>query len=150
MIRIIGIQDITIDNYPNINLENIPHWLYGPCNHSSDTKNIRYLITSEAYAHYAFIRKYYDNKYKKYLDTNDKDFKWPSLEHGMSNKFRTFYGIIIEKCKNDNLRILSGKESCENNEKIDNYVFSNVVSVYLISYLKKLLLIIRNFNRSLF
>ena len=32
MIRIIGIQDITIDNFPYINLENIPHWLYGFCN----------------------------------------------------------------------------------------------------------------------
>ena len=75
MIRIIGIQNITIDNYPNINLEYIPHWLYGPCNNNSDTKNIEYLITSEAYAHCACIRKYYDNKFKKYLDTNDKDFK---------------------------------------------------------------------------
>ena len=134
MIRIIGIQNITIDNYPKINLEYIPHWLYGPCNNNSDTKNIGYLITSEAYSNCACIRKYYHNKYKKYLDTNDKDFKWPSLEHGMSNRISKFYGIIIEKCKNDNLRILSGKESCENSEKIDNYIFSNIVSVYLIDH----------------
>ena len=52
----------------------------------------------------------------------------------MSSSNSTYYGIIVEKCKNDNLRLLSGKESCENSEKIDNYIFSNVISIYLIDH----------------
>ena len=134
MVRIIGIQDITIDNYPYINLENIPHWLYGFCNNNSDTQNIGYLITSESFSQSACIRSYYDNIKKKYYDTNNNNFKWPTIDHGMSSSNSTYYGIIVEKCKNDNLRSLSGKESCENSEKIDNYIFSNVISIYLIDH----------------
>ena len=150
MIRIIGIQDITIDNYPNINLENIPHWLYGFCNNNSDTKNIGYLITSEAYGHCACIRKYYDNISKKYYDTNNHNFKWPSIDHGMSSKNYTYYGIIVEKCQNDKLRFLSGNESCENIEKIDNYVFSHIISIYLIDHYSDVLNYKKPFTKYLY
>ena len=134
MVRIIGIQDITIDNYPYTNLESIPHWLYSFCNNNSDTINIGYLITSEAFNQCACIRKYYDNVTKQYYDANSNNFKWPSIEHGMSNVNHTYYGIIVEKCKNDNLRFKSGKDSCENIEKIDNYIFSHVITLYLIDH----------------
>ena len=143
MVRIIGIQDITIDNYPYANLEKIPHWLYGFCNNNSDTINIGYLITSDVFSHCACIRKYYDNITKQYFDINDNNFKWPSIAHGMSNENRTYYGIIVEKCKDDNLRIKSGKSSCAKKEKIDNYIFSNVITIYLIDYYSDVL----NYNK---
>ena len=143
MVRIIGIQDITIDNYPYVNLENIPHWLYGFCNNNSDTINIGYLITSDMFSHCACIRKYYDNITKQYFDTNNNNFKWPSIENGMSSKNHSYYGIIIEKCKNDNLRIISGKDSCRDNETIDNYIFSHLITIYLIDHYSDVL----NYNK---
>ena len=150
MVRIIGIQDITIDNYPYVNLENIPHWLYDFCNNDTDTKNIGYLITSEEFSKCACIRQYYDNVKKQYFNTNNNNFKWPSIEHGMSSKNPTYYGIIIEKCKNDNLRTISGKASCENNEKIDNYIFSQVISIYLIDHYSDVLNYKKPFTKYLY
>ena len=150
MVRIIGIQDISIDQYPYVNLENIPHWLYGFCNNNSDTKNIGYLITSDVFSYSACIRKYYDNITKKYLDTNNNGFIWPSIAHGMSSKNYSFYGIIIEKCKNDNLRLLSGKDLCRNNETIDNYIFSKVITIYLIDHYSDVLNYHKPFTKYLY
>lgn len=134
MIRIIGIEDVTIDNYPSIDLKNTRHWLYGLCNNKSDTTGIGYLITSDDYAKFACIRKFYEPNTHQYYDTNNKNFIWPILEHGMSNENHSFYGIIVEKCKNDDLRTISGLLSCQNSELIDEYVFSNVISIYLIDH----------------
>ena len=111
-VRIVGIQGITIDNFPSTNLESVPHWIYRLCNNTTDTKGIGYLITSETYLNCACIRKYYNPNTRKYYDTQSKDFVWPILAHGMSNQNSKFYGLIVEKCKNDNLRTLSGLGSC--------------------------------------
>ena len=37
----------------------------------------------------------------------------------MSNRKSTFYGIIVEKCQNDDLRTIAGFQSCQNSETID-------------------------------
>ena len=61
MFRIIGLEQINVDvYYSSVDLNATPHWLYGFCNNNSDTKNIGYLITSEAYGHCACIRKYFN------------------------------------------------------------------------------------------
>ena len=125
-----GIQDITIDNFPSTNLESIPHWIYGLCNNNTDTKGIGYLITTETYLNCACIRKYYNPDTRKYYDTQSKDFVWPILAHGMSNQNKKFYGLIVEKFKNDNLRTLSGLGSCNDKETIESYVYSHVISLY--------------------
>ena len=139
MIRIIGIEDITIDNYPSINLKKTRHWLYGLCNNKSDTKGIGYLITSDDYLKSACIRKYYDPDTNQYFETGNKNFVWPMLAHGMSSDTFTFYGIIIEKCKNDDLRTISGLQSCQKSETMDDYVFSNIITVYLIDHFSDVL-----------
>ena len=67
MIRIIGLENITIDSYPTTNLINTPHWLYGLCNNNTDTENIGYLITEESFFSCACIRKYYNPKTKSFF-----------------------------------------------------------------------------------
>jgi hypothetical protein len=134
MVRIIGLESITIDNYPTTNLINTPHWLYGLCNNSTDTESIGYLITSENFYSCACIRKYYDPNTKKYYTTNDNNFKWPSIKHGMSNDDCTFYGVIVEKCKNDELRAISGLGSCKVIDEINNYIYSHIILMYLIDH----------------
>ena len=134
MIRIIGIEEITINNYPFIDLKKTPHWLYGLCNNETDTEGIGYLIESEEYFGCACIRKYFNPDTNQYYDTNNKNFKWPSVAHGMSNNDHIFYGIIVEKCKNDDLRTLSESKSCKNSDKINNYIYNQAITIYLIDH----------------
>ena len=137
MIRIIGIEDINIESYySSIDLEDIPHWIYGFCKYDVDTKGISDLIENkEEFEQSVCIRKYYNPNTKKYYDTTDNEnFIWPSIEHGMSNPNSTFYGIIIEKCKNDNLRKLLGFNNCNNDDIIDNYIYSNGIVIELIDH----------------
>ena len=139
MIRIIGIEGVTIDNYLSINLKNIGHWLYGLCNNKSDTEGIGYLIESDDFGKCACIRKYYDPNTGQYYDNNHQNFVWPIISHGMSNGKNTYYGIIVEKCQNDDLRTMSGFQSCQNSETINNYIFSNLISIYLVDHFSDVL-----------
>lgn len=135
--RIVGVENINIDSYySSIDLENIPHWIYGLCKTNKDAENFYHLIESkEEFENSACIRKYYNPTTKKYYDTNDKEnFIWPSIEHGMSHPTYTFYGIIIEKCKNDNLRRILGLNNCKSNEIIDNYIYSNAIVLRIIDH----------------
>ena len=52
----------------------------------------------------------------------------------MSNSNKIYYGIIVEKCKNDDLRLLSGLKYCKESEKIENYVYAQVITIYLIDH----------------
>ena len=134
IVRIIGVENITIGEYPSTDLENTPHWLYGLCNNDTDTVNIGYLITLETYTNCACIRKYYNPQTKEYYDTTNNNFVWPSLLHGMSNDDHSYYGLIVEKCKEDNLRKKSGLKSCKSSDEIDTYIYSHAILVYLIDH----------------
>ena len=134
MVRIIGIENLSINNYPFIDLKKTPHWLYGLCNNQSDTEGIGFLIESEVYFNCACIRKYFNPDTNQYYDTSNKNFKWPSVAHGMSSSNYTFYGLIVEKCKNDYLRTLSGLNSCKDLEKIENYIYEQAITIYLIDH----------------
>ena len=107
--RAVGFDDVYSEEYmndPNIIYEK-DHWVYGYCNNDSDTKGIGYLINFNYYDKSACIRKYYNKEDKKYYNTNDKNFKWPKILHGCGNANRTFYGIIVERCRNTTLKLLS-------------------------------------------
>lgn len=45
----------------------------------------------------------------------------------MSNDNYSFYSVIIEKCKDDNLRKLAGLGACKNNDTIDSIIKSIVL-----------------------
>ena len=75
MLNIIGIEQ-TIDLYQDDNdLSKYNHWLYGPCNNSTDTEGIKNLITFDHFTESACIRKYYNKEEKKYYNTNEEKFK---------------------------------------------------------------------------
>ena len=56
------------------------------------------------------------------------------MAHGMSHPTYSYYGVIIEKCKDNNLRELLGLSKCDSNEAINYYVFSKVIVLQLIDY----------------
>ena len=132
-IRIIGLDSITINNYIlDNNLEHYNHWLYGNCNNKSDTEEIGYLVTQDKFEQSACIRKYYDMNTKRYYEVGDQNFVWPIIHHGMSHPDSNMYGIIMEKCRNDTLRALSGARECKTPEYIDEYIYSSYVRCMLV------------------
>ena len=116
-LSIIGLQ-VTIDIYiSDRNLKNYNHWIYGKCNDNSDIKGIEKLIKYNKFTESACIRQYFDKKTQRYYNTNENGFIWPSLDKGCSHPNMTFYGIIIEKCRND---IINNK--CKTDDEIKIYI----------------------------
>ena len=133
-ITIYGIE-LSIDEYmenkdPMLN----DHWIYGYCNNDSDTKGVSHLVNHELYDQALCIRKYYNKEKDTYYETNDKDFRWPSVDKGCSHPNRTFYGVILEKCRNITARKRAGYEDCKSEEEINDYIFSSSIIIQLIDY----------------
>ena len=78
-------------------IKDIDHWIYGYCNNDSDTEGISELIDFKYYEQSACIRKYYDSKTHKYINTGEKKFRWPVIEKNNDHPDRTYYGIIIQR-----------------------------------------------------
>ena len=132
LVSIIGLQE-TVDLYQEDNdLSKYNHWVYGPCNNSTDTEGINELINFEHFTESACIRKYYDKNDQKYYETNDQNFKWPIIMHGCSHPNRTFYGIIMEKCRNTTLKLLSDEKYCKPKEEIIEYIKKRSINFLLI------------------
>ena len=111
-LRFIGLE-VPIDSYATYNeLTNYDHWIYGQCDNNADFRGISNLINSNDYFKSVCIRKYYNKTVGKYYKTSDINFRWPSVNKGTSNKDGTFYGIVIEKCRNDSVRINLEKKYC--------------------------------------
>ena len=95
-IEIIGINrtiDNTIQDY-----RETTHWLYGKCDNEIDISDIRYLIDNRTFYKSACLKKFYNMYTQQYYDINDKNFVWPSIEHGASHINTTVFGVIIRKC----------------------------------------------------
>ena len=132
LLNIIGIE-VTIDLYQDNNdLSKYNHWIYGPCNNSTDIEGIKELIKFEHFTESACIRKYYNKEDKKYYNINEKNFICPKILHGCGHPNRTFYGIIIEKCKNTTLKLLSDGKYCKPKTEIINYIKKRSIALKLI------------------
>ena len=138
--RILGFDEVYANTYISDDDGSTPrqreptefnHWLYGPCNNKSDTSGIGYLIDFDHFEESACIRKYYDKNKRRYFDTNDPNFRWPVIVKGCSNPERTFYGIIMEKCRNDEAHSLSGYAQCKTESEINNVINKNSVILQL-------------------
>ena len=128
LISVIGVQE-TVDIYEGDNdLSKRNHWIYGPCNNSTDVQGIKELINFEHFTESACIRKYYDKNTHKYYATNDNNFIWPTILHGCSHPNRTFYGIIVERCRNTSLN----NYRCKSTEEIIEYIRAHSITLQLI------------------
>ena len=130
ILNIIGIGE-TINLYQQDNdLSKYNHWIYGPCNNSTDLKGLEELITFDNFTGSACISKYYNKEDKKYYNINDNNFIWPIISHSSHYK-RSFFGIIVEKCRNATLNHLGGK-FCKSKEEIIKYIKEKSVKLQLI------------------
>jgi hypothetical protein len=108
--------------------EDASHWIYGKCDIDTDAKDIKDLVDLEDFC----IKKYYSNKNKTYYDVNDKNFVSPKIAHGLSNDNYSFYGIIVERCKDDDLRKLAGLGPCKNKDTIDGVIKSSLINIKIL------------------
>jgi len=133
--RIIGFNTKSYQAFLNSNplkYENTNHWIYGKCDINTDGKDIKDLIEIGEFSKSACIKKYYNYKKKVYYDINDTNFVAPEISHGMSNDNYSFYSLIIEKCKDDDLRKLSGLGACKNNDTIDSIIKSSIINLKIL------------------
>ena len=122
LLNIIGIElDITIYEEDR-DLSKYNHWLYGPCNNSTDIEGIKDLITFDRFTESACIRKYYNKDDKQYYNTDQPKFIWPKILHGCGHPNRTFYGIIVEKCRNNTMKLLGNGNNCKPEEDISDFL----------------------------
>ena len=99
------------------------HWLYGFCNKEIDIKGIENIVTQDFFTKSACIRKYYDSSSHKYYEVGDKNFRWPTVEHGTFNPNQKFYCLISIKCEQNILNnIFDNRYKCKNEEEIEKIV----------------------------
>ena len=76
--------------------------------------NDEYINSNNNITNAICIRHYYNKTEKKYYSLNKSEnnlnnknnFKYPYLEHGISNKKNSLLSTIIEKCTNNSILIL--------------------------------------------
>ena len=123
--RIIGLDSKSMELFLTNNpprYEDFDHWIYGKCDIDMDIKDIKNLIDIEEFSNAACLKKFYNQTTKTYYDIKDKNFVAPKIVHGMTNENFSFYQIIVERCKEDNLRKLSGLGKCKSKDEIDNSI----------------------------
>ena len=132
LINIIGIAE-TINLYQQDNdLSKYNHWIYGPCNKSTDLEGLEEIIRFDRFTGAACIRKYYNKEDKKYYNINEQNFKWPIISHGYLHPNRKIYGIIVEKCRNTTLQLLGDGKICKSKEEIIEYTKVKSIKLQLI------------------
>ena len=118
--RILGFDIYYYYAYINGSINNFDHWLYGYCNNDSDVDGISNLINQQYFEKSACIRKYFSQKDQKYYDTGNINFKWPEMAHGTFNKNKTYYSVILERCREDTIDLVLGKgHHCKNDTELD-------------------------------
>ena len=124
--NIIGLQDSFAKYEKDNNIYNYDHWLYGYCNRESDIKGVEDIATQKFLTKSACIRKYYNSETKSYYDTNDPNFKWPSLSHGIFHQENRLYTIIIKSCEQYILdHLFNGEMACKD---IKDFDFSTMLA----------------------
>ena len=123
-----GISDkvFVLNNNPN----EIDHYIYELCD-KSDASDFYEFMDDDVKNNFRksfCIRKFYDSKTQTIINSNDKNFKYPYLQHGAKRSDNIIYGIYIQRCKNisdynDN--------NCNDLETIENHLFNlNTYSIF--------------------
>ena len=132
-IEIVGVNRIINDNFTEKDFNNKSHWIYGKCDNEIDINNIKYLINNESFYKSACLKKYYNKETQQYYNINDKNFVWPSIQHGASHINVTFFGVIIKKCSNTTFR-LNNFGPCSSEDEINNYLNDGHLSFNIIDH----------------
>ena len=136
--RVIGLETYFSSYEVDKNLSKFDHWLYGFCNNETDTKGIENLIDYDFFNKSACIKKYFNSSEKKYYDTGDPKFKWPTIEHGTYHPENKIYSFALERCENDTVSLILGEGNhCKSYEEIKELILpvSGVNLFYIDNYI---------------
>ena len=135
--RIIGFEESSEYYLKDGDLYGRNHWLYGQCNNKTDTEGIGYLIDYSFFEKSACIRKYYSTEDKKYYDSNEPKFRWPEITHGTYHKDFKVYRVVVEKCNEESLNVITGGgKQCRNFYDSDNLntTFYGIIYFYFVNH----------------
>ena len=134
-IRVIG-TELSIQRYlEKKNTSDNDHWIYGLCDNETDIEGIKHLYNYDTFNQSYCIKKFYKKDDKKYYPIGDKNFRWPYADKGTSNSNKTFYGLVFEDCKEDELWYeISGGKKCKNESEIHKYINNHYVRFFMIDY----------------
>ena len=113
------------------NLDLYDHWVFDTCRKNIDDKDLDNSLFKnvENFTNGVCIRHYYNSSERKYYSLEEKGFKWPYLEHGISQRNNIYLTTIVQKCSNDSIiNQLFGM--CPSQKEIDDYV-SRYFAIYL-------------------
>ena len=130
-VEIIGTNKIISDYLNDNDGDNQSHWIYGKCEDKININEINNLLNYEDFHKSACLKYYYSKEKRRYYDINDRNFIWPSIDHGASHINTTFFGIILKKCENSTFR-LNNFGPCSSEDEIDNYIKSIYLSFTII------------------
>ena len=103
------------------------HWVYDLCEKGIDDKGLDSSLFDKIdnYTNSACIKYYFSAKEGKYYNKSDKEFIYPSIEHGNSRRDNTLLGTIIERCRNNSITgAILGE--CGGNDGIEKYLKENL------------------------
>ena len=118
-------------NFSYGNLYLYDHWVFDICRKNIDDKGLdpHLFDNVENFTNSVCIRYFYNSTKRKYFSIEDKDFSWPYLEHGISQRSNIYLTTIIQKCSNDSvINEIFGQ--CPSQKEIDDYI-SKYFAIYL-------------------
>ena len=135
ILRVVG-TELSIQTYIERNhTARDDHWLYGLCDNGTDIEGIKYLYDYNNFNQSYCVKKYYRADESKYYSIGDEKFRWPITNHGTSHPNKTFYGIVFEACKEDEIwQEVTGGKKCKTQDEIDDYLNTHYVRFYMIDH----------------
>ena len=136
--RIFGIETYFTYYLNDTNINHFNHWLYGPCKIGVDNGRGRDILRSHSYFEKsACIKKYFDMDKQKYFDIGEPEFRWPVMAHGTYNAKSKYYGIILERCKEETINLILGGENnhCTTDEQFKEIMgLSSIAHMFYADY----------------
>ena len=134
-IRVIG-TEVSIQRYlEKKNTSDDDHWIYDLCNNDSDIEGVKSIYNATDFNKSYCIKKYYNKEHDKYYSTEDENFRWPYANHGTSNPNKTFYGIVFEGCREDEVwQKINGGKKCKTEKEIHEYIVKHYVRFFMTDY----------------
>ena len=107
-------------------------WIYEKCTHDDIGDKAKYLDNYTIFQNALCVKKFYNATTHKVSYYTDKDFKYPTLEHGASHPGEVFYGLYIQRCVPTKTSIFNVSE-CYNETYSDSLMInSSMYSIYFI------------------
>ena len=120
--RLVGFEKYYPNYLEDRDITKHDHWLYGPCDEEIYIKG--YLLDKEELKNSMCIKKFYNASDKKYYDIGNQEFRYPSINHGTAHPEGNGYSLVLEKCEEETLKLILGKNDKCKDESNMEYLFN--------------------------